>query len=156
MQTAAKYLSEKGAIITGSFALKSLGFFGDNSKRNIHDIDIVFPSIDQFKQFVVNCNEELVIDQTVLQPEEYTDNYYKCSLLNYNFKIDSFIRSNDISTINFDGINYEKPREIVKAKIDILFDRFMNVDDATYNKHREDLHYIFEISRNLVDKDITI
>jgi len=151
MQQTAKFLSKHGAIITGSFALSALGFFGENSERTVHDIDLVFQSLDQFRQFEKDCKELVVEEKIVL---DYADDYYRGSLQDCAIKIDCFIRNNDIATITFDGITYESPRSIVKAKIDILFDRFMNIDDDTYKKHQNDLHYIFELSKGFIDKTI--
>ncbi|MFA6198988.1 MAG: hypothetical protein WC679_01115 [Bacteroidales bacterium] len=158
MNNIVKLLSNHGAIVTGSFALKSLGFFGENTDRIVHDIDLVFKTKEDFHKFVSKIPELTILKNETIDesPVEYVDDYYRLYLENETVKIDCFIRGEDIPYIKFDGIVYEIPRNIVKAKIDILFDRFMNVDDATYTKHKDDLHYIFELSRGFVDKTITL
>lgn len=110
--------------------------------REPADLDLVFRSEEQLRE-VCNLLDWKYQASSVKPPaSNYIENYFNTIIPDTDIKVDSFIKS-DIIVVDLSGYKLEHCRSIVKAKIDILFDRInMNISDTVYCKHREDLDYI--------------
>lgn len=138
-------LQQHRAIISGSLALKYLGILP--AKREIKDIDIVFETQEDLDNFVIlvpGLTKEILQDTGVAR--NYIETFFRLKLEDYEVKIDAFVKNKPINTMQMAGSSYQMEyyRNIVKAKVDILFDR-EDRNDETYKKHSQDLKYIFNL-----------